>query len=120
METEDHVPRAEHIDPINVAPHQGRSTHESASPLKGTCPYSSFEDDPTGKAERLLHWHAENGHKNILFTDKKIFTIDEQYNHQNSKIYAQTSREVKENVSRVQGGHHPPTSWFGGSYPIRG
>jgi len=37
----------------------------------------------------------------------KIFTIKEQYNHQNNKIYAQMSHEVKENVPRVQGGHHP-------------
>jgi len=43
---------------------------------------------------RLLQWHAENGHKNILFMDEKIFTIEEQYNDQNNKIYAQTSLEV--------------------------
>jgi hypothetical protein len=59
------------------------------------------------RAERLPQWHAENGQENILFTDEKIFTIKEQYNHQNNKIYAQTSREVKEDVPRVQGGHHP-------------
>jgi hypothetical protein len=45
-------------------------------------------------AERLLQWHAENGHKNILFKDEKFFTIKEQYNNQNNKIYAQTSHEV--------------------------
>jgi len=59
------------------------------------------------RTERLLQWHAENGYENILFTDEKIFTIQEQYNPQNNKICAQTSREVKENVPRVQGGHHP-------------
>ena len=58
------------------------------------------------RAERLLQWHAENGHENILFPDEKIFTIEKQYNHQN-RIYAQTSHVVKENVLRVQGGHHP-------------
>jgi hypothetical protein len=57
------------------------------------------------RSERLLQWHAENGQENILFTDEKIFTIEEKYNLQNSKIYAQTSHEVKENVPRVQGGH---------------
>jgi hypothetical protein len=45
------------------------------------------------RAERLLQWHAEIGHKNILFTDEKFFTIEEQYNNQN-KIYALTSLEV--------------------------
>ena len=46
------------------------------------------------RAERLLQWHAKNGHENILFTDKKLFTIEEQYNNQNNKICAQTSHEV--------------------------
>jgi nitrogen fixation/metabolism regulation signal transduction histidine kinase len=58
------------------------------------------------RAERLLQRHTNNGLKNILFTDEKLFTIEEQYNHQNNKIYAQTSREVKESDLRVQRGHH--------------
>jgi hypothetical protein len=45
-------------------------------------------------AERLLQWHAEDGHENILFKDENIFTTEEQYNNQNNKIYAQTSFEV--------------------------
>ena len=50
LETEDHVLSAEHIDPINVATYQGRSTHESALPLKRTHPCSCFEGDPKGKS----------------------------------------------------------------------
>jgi len=46
------------------------------------------------RTERLLQWHAENGKENILFRDEKILTIEEQYNCQNDKIYAQTSREA--------------------------
>jgi hypothetical protein len=70
------------------------------------------------RAERLLQWHAENGHENILFMDEKIFTIKEQYNHQNNKIYAQTSCVVKKNVPRVQRGHHPfcVMVWWGVSH----
>jgi predicted component of viral defense system (DUF524 family) len=59
------------------------------------------------RAECLLQWHAKNGHENIVFMDKNTCTIKEQYNHQNQKIYAQMSHEVKENFLRVQGGHHP-------------
>jgi len=47
------------------------------------------------RAERLLQWHGETGHTNILFTDEIFFTIEEQYNNQNNKIYAQTSLEVR-------------------------
>ena len=46
------------------------------------------------RAEYLLQPHAENGHENILFTDEKCFTIEEQYNNQNNKIYVQTSLEL--------------------------
>ena len=46
------------------------------------------------RAEHPIQWHAKNGHENILLKDEKIFTIEEQYNNQNNKIYAQTSREV--------------------------
>jgi len=56
------------------------------------------------KAERILHWHAENGHENILFMDEKIFTIEEHYNNQNKKIYAQMSLEV-----HSEGGGRPPS-----------
>ena len=57
------------------------------------------------RAQHLLQWHAEIGQGNICSKEKKFFKI-EQYNHQN-KIYAQTSREMKENILWVQGGHHP-------------
>jgi hypothetical protein len=33
------------------------------------------------RAKRLLQWHAENGHENILFTDEKSFTIYEPYDN---------------------------------------
>jgi hypothetical protein len=56
------------------------------------------------RAKILLPSHAENRHKNILFTNKKIFTIKEQCNNQYKKIYAQTFLEVH---SEVAGGHHP-------------
>jgi len=58
------------------------------------------------RTERLLQWHDQNGHENILFTDEKIFTIEEKYNSQNDKICGQTSRKAKEKFLRVQRDHH--------------
>jgi len=49
--------------------------------------------------------HQEQARKH-LSSDNKIFTIENQYNHQNNKIYAQMSLGVKENVLSVQEGHH--------------
>jgi len=64
-----------------------------------------------------LQWHAEKGHENILFTDEKIFYIEE-YNKRCNKIYAQKSLEVR---SEGAGGHYPSyiMVWWGGG-PTRG
>jgi hypothetical protein len=50
---------------------------------KGHLPTPALKEIRRIRAERLLQWHAENRHENILFTDKKFFTIEEQYNNQN-------------------------------------
>ena len=75
-------------------PHQERSTRDNAPPLKRTLLTPALKEIRRTRAERLLQWHAENGHENILFMDEKFFTIEEQFNNQNNKIYAQTSLEV--------------------------
>jgi len=67
------------------------------------------------RTEHLLQWHTKSRQENILFKDEKTFTIEEQYNRQNNKIYVQTSHEAKEKVPRVQRGHHPSyvMVWWG-------
>jgi len=45
--TEDHVPRAEHINLINVSHCQGQSTHERLPVVKGAPPYTRFEGVPS-------------------------------------------------------------------------
>ena len=62
--------------PNQVVPHYGRSTHESAPPLKGALLTPALKEIWWTRAERLLQWHSENGHKNILFMDEKFFTIN--------------------------------------------
>lgn len=56
--------------------------------------------------------------KNILFTDKKIFTVEEKYNRQNHKVYARSSREVPPIARNIQRSHHPASAmvWWGVSY----
>ena len=71
---------------------------------KGNLHTPALKEIRRTRAKRLLQWHAENRHENILFMDEKIFTIEEQYNNQYNKIYAQTSLEVR---SEGAGGHHP-------------
>jgi len=67
------------------------------------------------RSKRLLQWHAQNGHENILFTDEKIFNIEESFSKQNDRIYATSSKEAKNKVPRVQRGHYPTSVmvWWG-------
>ena len=102
----DLVLRAEHIDP-NMSRLIRDDQHVRVYRCsKGHILTPALKAIRQTRAECLLQWHAENRLKNILFMHEKIVTIEEQYNHQNNKIYAQTSHEVKENILKAQGGHH--------------
>lgn len=70
------------------------------------------------KCRRLLQRYANNGHRRILFTDEKIFNIEESFNRQNDRVYASSSREAREKAPKIQRGHHPSSVmvWWGVSY----
>lgn len=70
------------------------------------------------RSKKLLARYAGGKHKNILFTDEKIFTIEEHFNKQNDRVYAHSSKEASQVVERVQRGHHPASVmvWWGVSY----
>ncbi len=60
-------------------------------------------------------------HQRILFTDEKIFNIEEKFNCQNDHVYAKSCYEVKDKIPRVQISHSPLPSllamvWWGVSY----
>lgn len=70
------------------------------------------------RSKKLLKKYGKEGYKKILFTDEKIFSIEEKFNKQNDRIYAKSYREAKSKVPRVQRGHHPLSVmvWWGVSY----
>lgn len=70
------------------------------------------------RSKKLKRLHGKSGYKNILFTDEKIFTIEEKFNKQNDRIYARSSNEAKQKVPVVQRGHHPSSImvWWGVSW----
>ena len=69
LETENHVPKAVHIDPIKSGLIREdlhmRAHHRSMGHLLTP----ALKEIRRTTAERLLQWHAENRHENILFTD---------------------------------------------------
>lgn len=70
------------------------------------------------RAKALLSRYANGGHRQILFTDEKIFTVEEKYNRQNDRVYAHSSQEAAEKIGRVERGHHPASVmvWWGVAY----
>lgn len=70
------------------------------------------------RSKKLLEKYGKGRYKKILFTDEKIFNIEEQFNSQNDRIYAKNYREAKEKVPRVERGHYPLSVmvWWGVSY----
>jgi hypothetical protein len=101
LETEDHVPRAEHTDPFESRFIRDDLNMRVHLLSKGHLLTPALKEIRRKRAERLLQWHAENGHKNILFTGETFFTIEERYNNQNNKIYAQKSHEVHSEDARM-------------------
>lgn len=67
------------------------------------------------RCRQLLRRHD---HKKILFTDEKIFTVEEKFNRQNDKVYAKSLKEVPPFKRNVQRTHHPASVmvWWGVSY----
>ena len=70
------------------------------------------------KSKRLLRRYARQGHRKILFTDEKIFTVEEKFNKQNDRVYASSAREASQIIGKVQHGHHPASVmvWWGVCY----
>ncbi|UYV85194.1 hypothetical protein LAZ67_X004905, partial [Cordylochernes scorpioides] len=70
------------------------------------------------RSKMLLARHDGRWHERILFTDTKIFTVEENINRQNDRIYACSSLEASLRVRRLEKSHHPSSfmGWWGVSY----
>lgn len=78
----------------------------------------ALKDIRMKRSRNLIKRYAGNKHRKILFTDEKIFTIEEKFNKQNDKVYAHSSAEARQAIKKVERGHHPASImvWWGVSY----
>ncbi len=74
------------------------------------------------RAKKLFRLYGKGKYRKILFTDEKIFTIEQKLNRQNDKVYVQSSSKASEKIPRIQRAHHPSNmiiwwgvSWYGAS-----
>lgn len=49
---------------------------------------------------------ASGGHRQILFANENLFTVEEKLNRQNDRIYARSPQQAAEKIGEVRGGHH--------------
>jgi inhibitor of nuclear factor kappa-B kinase subunit alpha len=61
----------------------------------------------TIRAQELLGRFAASGPRNILFSDEKIFTLEQSLNAQNDRIWSMTTRSIPDNIKLVERGHSP-------------
>ncbi len=54
------------------------------------------------KAKALLDRHGRESAKRIVFSDEKLFTVEEKFNAQNDRIYAMAIEDLPENLRTVQ------------------
>ncbi len=47
------------------------------------------------RAKQLLRRFKNNVHRKILFTDETIFSVEESFNKQNDRVYAQSSEDAR-------------------------
>ena len=52
-------------------------------------------------------FHLIIDYKDILFTDRKNFTVEETFSKQNDRAYARSSKEPRDLVPRIKRGHYP-------------
>ncbi len=64
------------------------------------------------KTEKLLHSYGEGGFKRILFTDEKVFSIEQKFTWQNDRIYARSSITAKTKATPIL--RRPSTRLFNG------
>jgi transposase len=72
------------------------------------------------KCRALLKRYGEKKVKSILFSDEKIFNVEEQFNKQNDRVYARSVKDIPLHQRKVKRSHGPGSvmvwagvSWMG-------
>ncbi len=60
------------------------------------------------REKKLVCLYGKGKYKKTLFTDEKIFTIQQKLNRQNNRVYARSSSKASEKITRFQRAHHSP------------
>lgn len=59
------------------------------------------------RAKVLIERFANSGFENLVFSDEKLFNVEETLNNQNNRIYAASFEDIPEEMRSVERFHHP-------------
>jgi len=118
LETEDHVPKAEHIDPIKSCLIRDDLHMRAHLHSKGHILTPASKEMQWARAKRPLQWHAKRmGTKTSSSRTRKISPMRSNITSTTRFVLLHPLRCIL----RLQGDHITlPASWFGGRCPIRG
>jgi inhibitor of nuclear factor kappa-B kinase subunit alpha len=80
-------------DDIGLKPYKRQKVHGLSTAQK---------DKRLVRCKRLLRWSGNNRVNSIVFSDEKIFTVEEKLNKQNDRIYAAAIEDIPEEIRTVQ------------------
>jgi inhibitor of nuclear factor kappa-B kinase subunit alpha len=60
------------------------------------------KEDRVKRSEALLKRHDDEAVKKMVFSDEKMWVLQESYNAQNKRVYARTSEDIPQNLRTVQ------------------
>ena len=87
---------------------------------RGTCHMLTMQQKKNRllRCRALLRRYGPEDVKSILFTDEKIFTVEEKFNKQNDRAYAQSVKDIPIRQRKSLRAHHPGyvMAWAGVSW----
>ncbi|OXA37813.1 hypothetical protein Fcan01_27452 [Folsomia candida] len=75
---------------------------------RGTCNIRTNQQkkNRVRRCRALFQRHGGESYKNILFTDEKIFTVEEKFNRQNDRIYVKRTSDIPITQRSSKRAHH--------------
>lgn len=72
------------------------------------------------RCKSLISSHDEKKVENILFTDEKIFTIEEKINKSQNRVYGTKAKNIPKRFKNVSRSHHPASIMVWAGVSIKG
>ena len=103
-----------------------RSIHRIVKEDLGLKPYKkrklhglteAQEKNRTIRSKELLRLHGKTDLEHLVFSDEKLFTVEEKLNYQNTRVYSLAFEDIPEHLRTVARFQYESKVWFGAQCP---